>query len=114
MWRIRAISASEDGVDEDTLSDVRDKRTNLIDELLQIVTSRPADEVRIQVHISFPQSINDYRQLPFLSTCTLSSQQLINPFGVTYYLVTTKFQQTPKTQSPISSKKKSISSTPQK
>jgi len=84
MWRIRVISASEEGVDEETLSDVRDKRTNLIDELLQIVTSRPADELRIQVRIPFPQSINGYRQPLFLSTCILSSQQLINPFETTY------------------------------
>ena len=53
MWRIRSISARESdaGIDEETMSELREKRTSVLDELRQVLTQRPADEVRIQVTI---------------------------------------------------------------
>jgi hypothetical protein len=50
MWRIRALSAadSETRVDQHALEDVRDKRTEVIDELSQVITQRPPDELRNQ------------------------------------------------------------------
>jgi hypothetical protein len=51
MWRIRSIPSGESdtGIDQDTLTELREKRSNVIDELSQIVAQRPADEVKIQV-----------------------------------------------------------------
>ena len=51
MWRIRAIATieSDNRIDQDALEDLRNKRTSVIDELSQVITQRPADELRIQV-----------------------------------------------------------------
>ena len=51
MWRIRSITAGGPGAgaDEETLTELRDKRTSLVDELRQVLTRRLTDEVRIQV-----------------------------------------------------------------
>ena len=52
MWRIRSISSGESDteIDQDTLTELREKRSNVIDELSQVVAQRPADEVKIQVY----------------------------------------------------------------
>jgi hypothetical protein len=54
MWRIRSISAGESNaaIDEETMTELREKRTSVLDELRQVLTQRPADEVRIEVTIS--------------------------------------------------------------
>jgi hypothetical protein len=51
MWRIHAVSSTESDnrLGQDALADLRDKRTSVIDELSQVITQRPADELRIQV-----------------------------------------------------------------
>ena len=51
MWRIRSISAVESGagIDEESMNELREKRTSVLDELRQVSTQRPSDEVRIQV-----------------------------------------------------------------
>jgi len=51
MWCIRSISAVESGagIDEETMNELREKRTSVLDELRQVSNQRPADEVRIQV-----------------------------------------------------------------
>jgi hypothetical protein len=56
MWRIRTATnlESEGGVDKDSLNDIREKRNNVVDELLQIIKERPADEVKIQVPFTIP------------------------------------------------------------
>ena len=60
MWRIRSV-ASESGVDDAALNDIRENRARVIDELEQVISQRPADEVKIQVfHIIKPLNIGYY------------------------------------------------------
>ena len=48
MWRLKAITSVEDGIDRKALNNLRDKRMMVIDELKQIIKQRPADEVKVQ------------------------------------------------------------------
>src|SRR5271170_6978613 len=50
MWRVRSITSAEsDSAPEaDALNDLQEKRTAVLDNLTQILDSRPADEIRIQ------------------------------------------------------------------
>jgi len=54
MWRIRAITnlESDNGIDEDALNTLREKKSDLIDILNRVLKERPADEVKIQVPLS--------------------------------------------------------------
>ena len=51
MWRIRSLSGSEPGSVTKAVDDLQEKKGEIIDELGQILTQRPADEVKIQVGI---------------------------------------------------------------
>jgi hypothetical protein len=49
MWQIRAIASHEDGVNEESLNVLREKKSDVIDELNGIIKDRPADDVKVQV-----------------------------------------------------------------
>jgi len=50
MWRVRSITSSEStsSGETDALNDLQEKRTAVLDVLTQILSNRPADEVRLQ------------------------------------------------------------------
>lgn len=50
MWRVRSITSPEStsSGDADAVNDLQEKRTVVLDVLTQILSNRPADEVRVQ------------------------------------------------------------------
>jgi hypothetical protein len=49
MWQIRAITSHADGVNEESLNVLREKKSDVIDQLNGIIKDRPADDVKVQV-----------------------------------------------------------------